>query len=282
MARPPANDAPATVAALFSRALAQFEDPARRSLLRRHAWRVGTLADRTASSGAIAGGSLLSGLGPSAGSGSGPRAKIRREARPHRLLRRCAGKRPRSGAATLARGRDGQSGPRCRSRWLGLSRALGPAGLCRASVRPAPRHRHLCRALAQRFPQLGAQPAAAQHPALVDRGPGRPAAPCRRGGHGRRAARCCWAPAARANRPRRSPALPAALRSPATISCWWNPPASMRRSTASPPPQSSAAPHCCAFPILLRQSPTLRKPSQKRRCSSSIASRHRRSSPPCR
>ena len=41
MARPCAHDAAATVAALFSRALAQFEDPAKRSLLHRHAWRVG-------------------------------------------------------------------------------------------------------------------------------------------------------------------------------------------------------------------------------------------------
>jgi hypothetical protein len=41
MARPPAKDAATTVAALFSRALAQFEDPAKRSLLRRHAWQVG-------------------------------------------------------------------------------------------------------------------------------------------------------------------------------------------------------------------------------------------------
>jgi hypothetical protein len=42
LVRPAANDAAATtVAALFSRALAQFEDPAKRPLLRRHAWRVG-------------------------------------------------------------------------------------------------------------------------------------------------------------------------------------------------------------------------------------------------
>jgi len=41
LARPPAGDAIAVVAALFRRALAQFEDPARRQSLRCHAWQVG-------------------------------------------------------------------------------------------------------------------------------------------------------------------------------------------------------------------------------------------------
>jgi hypothetical protein len=41
LTRPPAGDALAVVAALFRRTLAQFEDPARRQSLRRHAWQVG-------------------------------------------------------------------------------------------------------------------------------------------------------------------------------------------------------------------------------------------------
>lgn len=41
IARTRADDAVTTVAALFSRALAQFEDPANRGLLRRRSWRVG-------------------------------------------------------------------------------------------------------------------------------------------------------------------------------------------------------------------------------------------------
>ncbi|HEX3066379.1 MAG TPA: hypothetical protein VHQ39_12900 [Dongiaceae bacterium] len=41
ISRPPVQDAATIVAAMFSRALGQFEDPARGISLRRHAWRVG-------------------------------------------------------------------------------------------------------------------------------------------------------------------------------------------------------------------------------------------------